>query len=89
MAVTPKGEAVFRGVVKSVKGECGAGHEAGQELELSAWNTGGLCGFFFHDIFPNLTVYQFGGAFPWAQEGPLTFECPDRDNLVTIEVAKV
>lgn len=88
MAVTPKGQDIFKGVVKSIKGHCGAGHQVGQELIFSCWDPGGLCGFFYHDIFPNLAVLQFGGTFPWAPEGVLTLECPDRHNLVTLEVRK-
>jgi uncharacterized repeat protein (TIGR04076 family) len=88
MAITPEGEKVFKVVIKSVKGHCGAGHEAGQELALSSWDPGGLCGYFYHDIFPNLAVFQFGGNFPWSPEGVLTLECPDRHNLVTLELSR-
>ena len=78
----------FSAQVVSVKGHCNAGHQAGQELSLNCWDTGGMCGFFYHDIFPSLSVLQFGGGFPWSPEGELTLECPDRMNLVTIKLSK-
>ncbi|MGC8810546.1 MAG: hypothetical protein ACP5Q3_09885 [bacterium] len=40
------------GTIKSIKGHCHAGHTVGQQIELSGHNTGGLCGFFYHDAFP-------------------------------------
>ncbi len=86
MAVTPEGQNTFKATVISVKGHCGAGHSAGEELDLSCWDNGGLCGFFYHDIFHYLSVYQFGGAIPWAGEGVLSLECPDKHNLVVLEL---
>ena len=38
--------------VTGVKGHCNAGHQGGKEFEISCHNPGGLCGFFYHDIFP-------------------------------------
>lgn len=84
MAVTPRGFKTMSARVVSVKGECSAGHQVGQKLKLSCWDPGGLCGYFYHDIFPTLSVLQFGGAYPWAPEGEMTLECPDRGNAVTI-----
>ena len=39
------------GKVLSVKGECSAGHKAGESFVISCHNTAGLCGFFYHYIF--------------------------------------
>jgi hypothetical protein len=41
----------YRVVMKitGVKGTCSAG----------------LSGFFYHDIFPSLSTFQFGGSLPW------------------------
>lgn len=86
MAVTPADQKVFKARVVSVKGECGAGHKPGDTLELSCWNPDGLCGFFYHDIFPTLSTYQFGGKLPWGGGKTLSLECADKYNLVTIEV---
>jgi len=85
---SPEGMDLFSAQVVSVKGRCNAGHQAGQELTINCWETGGMCGFFYHQIFHNLSVFQFGGAFPWAPEGELTLECPDKENLVTIKLSK-
>jgi uncharacterized repeat protein (TIGR04076 family) len=40
------------GTIKAMKGECSAGHKVGDQIELSGHDSGGLCGFFYHDIFP-------------------------------------
>lgn len=74
--------------VLAVKGECSAGHKVGETFSLSCWDTGGLCGFFYHDIFPSLSVMQFGGKYPWFKAEELTAECPDRTNAVTIKLRK-
>jgi hypothetical protein len=38
------------GTTKSGKGHCIARHKAGQQIELSGHNTGGMCGFFYHEF---------------------------------------
>lgn len=84
MAVTPEGFKVMEAEIISVKGECSAGHVPGEKLNLSSWETGGLCGYFYHDIFPTLQVFQFQGKIPWVEGETLELECPDRHNLVTM-----
>ena len=86
MAVQPTDMKPMNAEILSVKGECNAGHKAGDKLQVGCWDTGGLCGFFYHDIFPNLNVMQFGGEFPWGSADELVLECPDRENLVTIKL---
>jgi uncharacterized repeat protein (TIGR04076 family) len=88
MAVQPEGMQHLQAEVIEVKGQCGAGHKVGDRLKLGCWDTGGLCGFFYHDIFPNLSVMQFGGRYPWDSTGELMLECPDRDNAVTIRLTR-
>ena len=39
------------GEVINVKGKCSAGHYAGELIDLSCYDSGGFCGFFYHDIF--------------------------------------
>ena len=75
------------GTIKQVKGECSWGHKIGDRIELSGYSGGGLCGFFYHDIYPYIIMLQFGGKFPdeWGGE-ILTFECMDRTNAVSIEL---
>lgn len=77
--------------IKSIKGNCNAGHQPGDEFEISGHNTGGLCGFFYHDIFPYIVMLQFGGQFPpeWGGGDVLTLECMDRYNAVTIELKRL
>lgn len=78
------------GTIKEVKGSCSAGHKVGDQMELSGHNTGGLCGFFYHDIFPYLIMLQFGGGFPAEWGGPdvVELECMDKTNAVKIELRR-
>jgi uncharacterized repeat protein (TIGR04076 family) len=74
--------------VTGVKGKCNAGHEKGDTFEISCHNPGGLCGFFYHDIFPNLSTFQFGGNLPWWKGDVIQLQCPDPDNLVTLKLER-
>lgn len=82
------------GTIKKVRGECTFGHKVGDRLELSGYSSGGLCGFFYHDIYPYIIMLQFGGKFPkeWGPEGwegdVLTFDCMDIANAVRIELRR-
>jgi uncharacterized repeat protein (TIGR04076 family) len=66
------------------------GHKVGDEFEISAHNTAGLCGFFYHDIFPYLVMLQFGGGFPaaWGDPESVQLKCMDSYNEVTIELRR-
>ena len=80
------------GTIKDVKGHCNAGHKKGDKLDLSGHNTGGLCGFFYHDIFPYIIMLQFGGSFPeqWVSDPDVVeLECMDRHNVVKIELRRI
>ncbi len=80
------------GTIKAVKGSCSAGHKVGDKLELSGHNTAGLCGFFYHDIYPYLIMLQFGGSFPaeWGgDQDVVELDCMDKWNLVTIELRRL
>ena len=80
------------GTIKEVKGRCNAGHKVGDTLELSGHNTGGLCGFFYHDIFPYIIMLQFGGSYPkeWTpNQDIIQLECMDRWNAVKIELKRI
>ena len=80
------------GKIKNVKGTCTAGHKIGDTLELSGHNNGGLCGFFYHDIFPYIIMLQFGGGFPakWVKDPDVVeLECMDKFNAVKIELRRI
>ncbi len=79
------------GRIVSVKGTCYAGHAPGDELELSGISSGGLCGFFYHDIFPYIVMLQYGGNFPhnWGDPDVVEMECIDKENAVRIELRRV
>jgi len=78
------------GTIKSIKGTCNAGHNVGDTLELSGHSNAGLCGFFYHGLFPYIIMLQFGGGFPpeWGDPDVLELDCMDKWNLVTIELRR-
>ena len=65
--------------VKSVKGSCSWGHEVGDTFNVNCHDAAGLCGFLYHDIFPYLTMLQFGGSFPkeWGDPNMVVMDCMD------------
>ncbi len=76
--------------IKSVKGTCNWGHKVGDQFEVSAHDTAGMCGFFYHDIFPYIMMLQFGGGWPpeWGPADVVELECVDRANAVRIELRR-
>ena len=92
MAEKPKIGYRVVGTIKKVKGDCSAGHKVGDKLELSGHSSGGLCGFFYHDIFPYIIMLQFGGGFPekWVEDtNVVELVCMDKMNMVTIELKRI
>ena len=79
------------GTIVEVKGNCSWGHKVGDKLEISGHNTAGLCGFFYHDVYPYLIMLQFGGGFPkeWGDPEVVTLECMDRANAVKMELRRI
>lgn len=78
----------IQATVVGAVGHCNAGHREGDAFEISCHNPAGLCGFFYHDIFPSLMTFQFGGSLPWWQGDAIQLECPDRHNLVTLRLER-
>ena len=74
--------------VINTKGHCNAGHNEGDKFEISCHNPAGLCGFFYHNIFPTLQTLQFGGSMPWWQENTVHVGCPDTRNQVTLKLER-
>jgi uncharacterized repeat protein (TIGR04076 family) len=89
MANNPKiGKKVIASIT-GVKGHCSAGHSVGETFEISCHDPGGLCGFFYHDIFPGLSTFQFGGSLPWWDGDTIELQCPDARNRVTMKLERV
>ena len=88
MAVTPPEMATLTAEVISAEGKCDAGHKKGDKFTLSCWDPGGLCGFFFHDIFAKLSVMTFGGQYPWAAKDELIVRCSDPVNTIRLKITK-
>jgi uncharacterized repeat protein (TIGR04076 family) len=74
--------------VVETMGSCSAGHRPGDTFELSCHNPAGLCGFFYHSIFPELQTFQFGGSLPWWNGDRIEVQCPDAANVVTLELER-
>jgi uncharacterized repeat protein (TIGR04076 family) len=72
--------------VTDVKGRCNAEHYIGESFQISIHDTGGLFGSFYHNIFPSLQTFQFGGSMPWWQGDSIQLQCPYIKNLVTIKL---
>ena len=75
------------GTITGMKGECSFGHKVGDKFELSGTSAGGLCGYFYHTIFPFIVMMQCGGTWP-QEEGLPEFDCPDRANALTIKLQR-
>jgi hypothetical protein len=41
---------------------------------------------FYHNIFPSLQTFQFGGSMPWWLGDFIQLQCPDIRNQVTIKL---
>ena len=65
MARDPGAGYKITATISGVKGTCSAGHQEGDRLAVSCHDSGGLCGFFYNTIFPDLQTFQFGGRMPW------------------------
>ena len=75
--------------IKGMQGECSAGHKTGETFEISCYNTGGLCGYCYHKIFPDLQTFQFGGNLPWWQGlDVIETRCPDPRVQLLLELKR-
>ena len=75
--------------VKSIAVNCGWGHKVGDTFNVSMHDTAGMCGLFYHDIFPWIMALQLDGNNPWGAPEARELECMDRRNLVKIELKRV
>ena len=72
------------------KGTCEAGHQVGDEFDVSGLTPGGMCPFAFYTMFPFVATLQYGGSFPWETDpDKSTVACPDADNTVVFELRRV
>lgn len=79
------------GTVVSVKGTCSWEHKVGDKFQLGGHETDGLCGFFYHDIFPQIIMLQFGGGYPpdWGDPDVIEVACPDLTNTVKMVLRRL
>ena len=75
------------GRIISIKGHCTYGLKVGDEFELSAQSTGGICAYFYYNLYPTINALQFGGKLPesWGGER-MELTCPDITNQVRIQL---
>lgn len=52
MALDPGLGYKITATIAEVEGKCTAGHKVGDSFDISCHNPAGLCGFFYHRIFP-------------------------------------
>jgi uncharacterized repeat protein (TIGR04076 family) len=88
MAKDPGMGSKIKATVTGVQGVCTAGHQAGENFEVSCYDSGGLCGFFYHHLFSDLETFQFGGNLPWWEGDTIETQCPDPVNLVTLKLVR-
>ncbi len=75
--------------VIEAKGPCSAGHKKGDTIAMDCMNPGGLCGYFYYQIFPNMQTLENGGKMPWWESGSeFTAACPDPMNTITLKISK-
>jgi uncharacterized repeat protein (TIGR04076 family) len=75
--------------IVKVKGHCNAEHKEGDSFEIDCYKTAGLCGYFYHNLFPTLLSFQIGAQAPWwKNKNKIQFSCPDLKNMVTIELVR-
>jgi uncharacterized repeat protein (TIGR04076 family) len=80
---------IVTGKVLKQKGTCDCEHKVGDTFVLSTTSPGGLCGVFYHDLYPWIAMYQFGGKFPDEWGGTVrVFECMDVGNTLTLEMRR-
>ena len=75
--------------VVSIRGHCSYGLKVGDEFEVSAKSTGGICGYLYHNIYPFVMTYQFGGGFPEKGNWPgdrMEVVCPDATSCVRVQL---
>ena len=75
--------------VISQEGTCAAQHKVGDEFVIGEQTPPNLCSWAFYSLFPFAQVLQFGGSFPWEQDGnKTTVACPDPTNPVVFELRR-
>ncbi len=76
--------------VISQKGTCAAGHKVGDKFMIADKTPPGMCAWAFYTLFPCISVLQFGGSFPWEENGDkATVACPDPVNPVVFDLERV
>jgi uncharacterized repeat protein (TIGR04076 family) len=76
--------------VISQKGECAAGHTAGDRVVFDGMNIDGpLCIHALYSLLPKVFALRYGAGFPWLEDpDTATHACPDAENPVVFRVSR-
>ena len=77
------------GTIISIEGKCSINHQVGAKFDLSLHSAGGLCGAFYHMIFADVVMLQFGGSRPWGDPDIVERVCIDSFNAVRIRLERM
>jgi len=77
------------GAIVSIKGKCSINQKVGDKFNLSIHSAGGLCGTFYHMLFADIVLLQFGGARPWGNPDVIERVCIDSVNAVKIRLERI
>mgnify|MGYP001568199032 CR=1 FL=1 len=80
---------MIEGTIISLKGTCNAGHKVGDKFLLNRHKTAGLCGVFYHALFPWILSLEHGGTFPTRDPDVMEFDCPDSGNAARIRLRRI
>jgi len=67
--------ATVTGIKEGTK--CPVNHKVGDTFEISVTETGSLCGWLYHDLFPHLLIFQHGRNLWWKGDTIEEYRCPD------------
>ncbi len=81
------GKKVFATVIEASE-DCTIGIQLGDEFELSSYKCGDFCGYFYHDIYPWLSLLQFDGTLDPESPDVQYWDCPNKGN-VKIELRRI
>ncbi len=73
------------------EGDCGAGHQVGDEVIFDGLTVQGkICIHALYSLLPKVFAMAYGAQFPWLQDPDVaTHACPDAWNPVVFEVKRI
>ena len=77
--------------VIQVVGQCGAGHQVGDQVTFDGQTVQGkICIHALYSFLPKVLAMRYGAEFPWLQDPDVaTHACPDAKNPVVFEIRRI